>query len=45
MGLNLSVILSDYSLGSGLLEKVAIWKDKLEPMKGFYAETDLYKSL
>lgn len=45
MGLNLSVILGDYSLGSGLLEKVAIWKDKLEPMKGFYAETDLYKSL
>lgn len=45
MGLNLTVILSDYSLVSGLLEKVAIRKDKLEPMKGYYAETDLYKQL
>lgn len=45
MGLNLSVVLSAYSLDSGLVEKVATWKDKLEPMKGFCAETDLYKWL
>lgn len=41
MGLNSSVILSAYSLDSGLVEKVAIWKHKLEPMKGFYADRSL----
>lgn len=45
MGLNSSVILSACILDPGLMEKVAIWKDKLEPMKGFYAETDLFKWL
>lgn len=45
MGLHLSVILSDCSLVSGLLQKVGIWKDKLESMKGFYPQTDLYKWL
>lgn len=45
MGLNLSVMLSGYSLVSGLLEKVAIWKNKLEPVKGFSAEIGLYKWL